>query len=207
MKWVCRRCLTPFSSEDNLSQHTDRFQKQQPTNITFSWKDHLKFEDYHMKVPVPIRVYADFECINQPTDIPKGDPKVLYKQIPIAVGFYQITPFGNQYYSYFGVDCVTWFVNEMLTLEELALEYFKTDLELEITPQEEESFQQSKVCWLCERELHDDTEGALHKVRDHDHLTGMYRGAAHNKCNLNCKKSQVRLFLYFSIISVVMIVI
>ena len=99
----------------------------------------------------------------------------------------------------------------MLTLEELALEYFNTDLELELSPEEgvgsQESFQQSKVCWLCERELHDDTEGALHKVRDHDHLTGKYRGAAHNKCNLNCNKSQVRLFLYFSISSVVMIVI
>ena len=62
MKWVCRRCLTAFSSEDYLNRHIDRCQKQQLTNITFSWKDHLKFEDYHMKIPVPIRVYADFEC-------------------------------------------------------------------------------------------------------------------------------------------------
>ena len=113
MKWLCRRCLTAFSSEDILNQHIDRCQKQQPTNITFSWKDHLKFEDYHMKVPVPIRVYADFECINLKSDI----PKVLYKQIPIAVGFYLISPFGNKYNSYFGESCVTWFVNEMLTLE------------------------------------------------------------------------------------------
>ena len=74
MKWVCRRCLTAFSSEDILNQHIDRCQKQQPTNITFSWKDHLKFEDYHMKVPVPIRVYADFECINQQMT-PKVTPK------------------------------------------------------------------------------------------------------------------------------------
>ena len=111
MKWVCRRCLTAFSSEDILSQHIDRCQKQQPTNITFSWKDHLKFEDYHMKVPMPIRVYADFECINQTTQ----NPKVLYKQILIAVGFYIISPFGNNYSSYFGESCVTWFVNEMLT--------------------------------------------------------------------------------------------
>ena len=188
MKWVCRRCLTAFSSEDILSQHIDRCQKQQPTNITFSWKDHLKFEDYHMKVPVPIRVYADFECINQPT----GDPKVLYKQIPIAVGFYIISPFGNNYSSYFGESCVTWFVNEMLTLENIASNYFETNLPLEITPEEgvasQESFQQSKVCWLCEKPL-GDAEGASHdKVRDHDHRTGKYRGAAHNKCNLNCKK-------------------
>ena len=40
MKWVCRRCLTAFSFEDILNQHIDRCQKQQPTNITFSWKDH-----------------------------------------------------------------------------------------------------------------------------------------------------------------------
>ena len=73
---MSRRCLTAFSSKDILNQHIGRCQKQQPTNITFSWKDHLKFEDYHMKVPVPIRVHADFECINQPADDTKGDPKV-----------------------------------------------------------------------------------------------------------------------------------
>ena len=83
----------------------------------------------------------------------------------------------------------------MLTLEELASEYFETNILIEITPEEgvasQESFQQSKVCWLCERELHSDNEGALQKIRDHDHLTGKYRGAAHNRCNLNCKKRQV----------------
>ena len=144
-----------------------------------------------MKVPVPIRVYADFECINQP----QNNPKVLFKQIPIAVGYYQISPFGNNYSSYFGVDCTggqqsctSWFVNEMLTLERIASKYFKTNLELEITPQEEESFQLAEECSLCEQPF---AEGALRtegKIRDHDHLTGKYRGAAHYICNINCKQ-------------------
>ena len=108
----------------------------------------------------------------------------------------------------------------MLTLENIASNYFETTSELEMPPEEgvasQESFQQSKVCWLCEQALREnpgnfqlgDTEGASHdKVRDHDRLRGKYRGAAHNRCNLNCKKSQVRLFPYFSIISVGMIVI
>ena len=187
MRWVCRRCLTAFSSQPVQIDHMERCIKQQPTKITFSWKDQLKFEDYHMKVPVPIRVYADFECIKQP----QNTPNVLFKQIPIAVGFYVISPFGNYYYSYFGIDCTKWFVNKMITLEKIASKYFKTNLELQITPQEEESFQLAEECWLCENPL-DDT-----KVRDHDHLTGKYRGAAHNICNINCKKSSSFVPIFF----------
>ena len=141
-----------------------------------------------MKVPVPIRVYADFECINQP----QNTPNVLFKQIPFAVGYYVISPFGNYYYSYFGTDCTKWFVNRMLTLEKIASKFFKTNLELQITPQEEESFQLAEECWLCEEPFTED------KVRDHDHLTGKYRGAAHKICNINCKqRSSIFVPIFF----------
>ena len=52
--------------------------------------------------------------------------------------------------------------------------------------EEEVQFEQAEKCWLCEQPFTEDT--ALHKVRDHDHLTGKYRGAAHNICNINCKQ-------------------
>ena len=186
MKHVCRRCFTAFYSNDVLNNHIEKCINQQPTNITFSWKNQLKFEDYYMKVPVPVRVYADFECINQP----QKDPKVLFKQIPIAVGFYVISPFGNKYNSYFGTDCNEWFVKEMLILEQEANKYFKTNLELDMSQEEEVQFEQAEECWLCENPL-DDT-----KVRDHDHLTGKYRGAAHNICNI---QSQQRSSSFVSI--------
>ena len=47
---------------------------------------------------------------------------------------------------------------------------------------EEERFYEETKCWICNEEFNDD------KVRDHCHFTGRYRGAAHNKCNLNYKK-------------------
>ena len=46
---------------------------------------------------------------------------------------------------------------------------------------EEEEFQSSNTCWICEKPIdHDDK-----KVRDHSHVTGKFRGAAHWGCNIN----------------------
>ena len=50
-----------------------------------------------------------------------------------------------------------------------------------ITEQQEQEFQAATQCHICNSELGAD------RVRDHDHLTGAYRGAAHNDCNLNYK--------------------
>ena len=45
------------------------------------------------------------------------------------------------------------------------------------------------MCYICEQDLNVDKEtGYIFKVRDHCHFTGEYRGAAHNECNLKCKK-------------------
>ena len=74
----------------------------------------------------------------------------------------------------------------MLTLEKIASEYFKTNLESKVTPQEEESFQLAEECWLCEEpsenNLYTELRTELLKVRIHEHLTGKQRGAAHSKC-------------------------
>jgi hypothetical protein len=48
-----------------------------------------------------------------------------------------------------------------------------------MTNEDVENFENAKVCHICNSE-HEDN-----KVRDHDHCTGQYRGAACNKCNLN----------------------
>ncbi|GFY77356.1 uncharacterized protein TNIN_5301 [Trichonephila inaurata madagascariensis] len=53
--------------------------------------------------------------------------------------------------------------------------------EKEINCKDEENFKSSTLCSICENPLNGDA------VRDHDHLTGAYRGAAHNSCNLNFK--------------------
>ena len=45
--------------------------------------------------------------------------------------------------------------------------------------EEEETFQSSNTCWICEKLIDKDDE----KVRDHCHITRKHRGAAYWSCN------------------------
>ena len=57
--------------------------------------------------------------------------------------------------------------------------------------EEENEFQAAVNCHICDEPL-----GVI-RVRDHCHLTGNFRGAAHNECNLNFKyqMEQNRFFI------------
>ena len=50
-----------------------------------------------------------------------------------------------------------------------------------MTEKEEHLFQESNNCWICKKLIDNDDE----KVRDHCHITGKFRGAAHWDCNIN----------------------
>ena len=50
-----------------------------------------------------------------------------------------------------------------------------------MSEEEEEQFQSSNTCWICEKLIDNDDE----KFRDHCHVTGKFRGAAHWSCNIN----------------------
>ena len=61
--------------------------------------------------------------------------------------------------------------------------YFKnTKKDIIMTQENEEDFKNNNICRFCEKEILSD------KVRDHCHLTGKYRGPAHNTCNINVKQ-------------------
>ena len=56
-----------------------------------------------------------------------------------------------------------------------------------MTEEEENLFQKSNNCWICKKFINNDEE----KVRDHCQVTGKFRGAAHESCNLNLKLTKV----------------
>ena len=61
-----------------------------------------------------------------------------------------------------------------------------------LTDEEKEVHENQKICYICEKEFCTDKNNEKEfklkqKVRDHDHYTGKYRGAAHSNCNLRYK--------------------
>ena len=59
----------------------------------------------------------------------------------------------------------------------------------ELTPKEKWNFKNpTGTCHFCKKPCGDD------RVRDHDHITGKYRGRAHNKCNLEEGKKNTRRY-------------
>ena len=89
----------------------------------------------------------------------------------------------DYYESPLGYDNVNWFVKEVIKLENKMAFYFKnTKKDIIMTQENEEDFKNNNICRFCEKEILSD------KVRDHCHLTGKYRGPAHNTCNINVKQ-------------------
>ena len=56
-----------------------------------------------------------------------------------------------------------------------------------LTKKEEKRHNKQKVCHICKKGFSSDDSNKKHKVRDHFHYTGKYRGTAHDICNLRYK--------------------
>ena len=67
------------------------------------------------------------------------------------------------------------------------INYQKKEM-IPLTKKEEKKHNKQEVCYICRKEFNtDDSDKKYHKVRDHCHYTGKYRGATHDICNLRYK--------------------
>ena len=83
-------------------------------------------------------------------------------------------------------------VKVVLVLHNIAEECIKempVKTELEMSDQNKRDFEKAKCCHMCGLKFKESDT----KVRDHDHRTGDFRGAAHAKYNINYLSS--RFFL------------
>ena len=130
-------------------------------------------------------MYADFECLL----VPSGNGGT--KHIPCGYAAIRVAtnPGHNEElecYSEPGSpeDIVDHFLEYLEKQDKFAQEILSVNQPMNLTDEEEQTFQDASHCYVCGGHFVDDN---LKKVRDHDHLTSKFRGAACNSCNLALK--------------------
>ncbi|XP_036150881.1 uncharacterized protein LOC118648637 [Monomorium pharaonis] len=157
----------------------------------------LSFRNYDRKERLPYVVYADLECLLEKKDEGEGFMTTengfgYQRHRAFSVGYYVRCALGDEsssiYISHRGQDCVSWFAKELNSLAHRAKDTLGAVAPMmELTREETRDFSDSTFCHICGKIfLTTDV-----RVRDHCHITGRYRGAAHSYCNLNYHNSFV----------------
>ena len=196
--FICKRCFSHFTKEELLDKHINYCSINETTLVKMPEPNtYLYFKNYHKQLPIPFVVYADFECFTKPMNTCSPNPKDSYnynyqKHEPSGFCFYvkgivnkKITPIIYTKNSE-DEDISKVFVEKLTEVTKgIYNDFYRRPKPLRLTSAEQKSFEEANICHICSCELKKD------KVRDHCHFTGQYRGAAHNKCNLMCKKPKV----------------
>ena len=185
-KWFCMRCLQCFSSENILNKHKEDCLVVNGEQRVKLNEEFINFKNYSRQMNAPFKIYADFECILRESNIlEEAVNNSLWTrkyQDHVLCGFgYKIVCVDDRFTKdvviYRGKDCVNKFISAILREYEYCRDVMKNyfNKNLIMTVEEEEIFQLSNKCWICNKlfDLMDE------KVRDHCHVRGKFRGAAH----------------------------
>ena len=195
--FICKRCFSHYTKEELLEKHIKYCSNNKTEVITMPEPNTmLHFKNYYKKLPIPFVVYADFECFTKPMNTCSPNPKESYnynyqKHEPSGFCFYikgVVGQFKPVIYTKTSEDedIAKVFVKKLAEVTKgIYNDFYRRPKPLRLTPTEQKSFDEAKTCHICNKELRED------KVRDHCHFTGQYRGAAHNSCNLQCRKPMI----------------
>jgi len=202
-KHICDTCLQFFNSSEKLEQHI----KNQCFGMVTVLPEPgttIKFENYYKKIKMPFVVYADFESVLKPVHGCSNDLKnkscttSKHLHVPSSYCFLIKCSFDSsldELVLYRGEDCVENFVDTLL--EKLQKKYedhvLNRYVPKRLASPEKLAFKKATVCHICESTI----TTTQKKVADHCHLTGMYRGAAHDECNkLYYSRHEVSVFFH-----------
>ena len=192
--YFCYRCLNSFPSVKSLNKHTEYCQNNEEVKIEMPFLENIQFKNFYKKQRVPFVVYADFECFTEKIDTcqpEEGKSFTNQYQKHSPSGFsYLIKCFDdNLFYPKLvhytakspDEDIPQLFVESLEKDIKEIYNKFKKPKKMVMTREDKINYKKATHCHICEEEIDKDEDI---KVRDHCHLTGKFRGAAHSICNL-----------------------
>ena len=196
-KHFCMHCLQCFSSERVLNDHKDnciQLNGEQAIKMPDKNNSTLKFNNFHKQQPVPFVIYADFEAITekisgcQPNNN-KSFTDAYQKHTDCGFGYKIVCCYDDKYSKplkiYRGEKAVYNFMEYLLDEVKYCKKVMKQQFNkpLKMTKDDDIRFKKSEECHICGKKYTDKDI----RVRDHCHITGKYRGSAHQECNLQLR--------------------
>jgi len=175
----------------------------------------LTFQNWKNTQRLPFVIYADFECLLQPVENANrkqgkhGKTNREREHVPIAVALQLVStrPSFQMPYEVIvqenandPVPLAEKFLKRLLVIEKAILAQLANSECLVMTEEDNAKHDATEICYICKQPFKAEiatVELRWQKVRDHDHFTGKYRGAAHSGCNLQLRRQlTIPVFLH-----------
>ena len=186
------RCLHGYKREDLLEAHRPDCRGIGQTAVRVEMpeegKNKVTFQNHHKQLPTPFIIYANFEAFTTKVEGPELDPaksNTQRTQHHEACSYcYIVVRCDGQTeppVEYRSLDAAEHLL-KLLQEEENKIKGMLADPKaMRMTREDWLAFRTAETCHVCDKPLESDS------VRDHCHITGEYRGAAHNACNLKLR--------------------
>ena len=195
-KYFCMHCLQCFSREDVLTEHKNNcILINGKQAIQMPEKGHIvNFKNYYKQLPVPFVIYADFEAITEKVlgcqpNTEKSYTDAYQKHTDCGYGYKVVCCYDNEYTKpvqiYRGENAVYKFMENMLEEVNWCKSKMKKHFNkpLKMTKENKRDFKKATKCYICDKPYNNNDI----RVRDHCHITGEFRGSAHQDCNLKLR--------------------
>ena len=191
-KYFCERCLHGYSRENLLEAHRPECKGigQTAVRVEMPQEGKFTFQNHHKQLPAPYVIYADFEALTTKVEGPELDPtksNTQRTQHHEACSYcYVVVRCDGKTEApaeYRGSNAAEHFLRALQVEERGIQKVLAKPQAMRMTRADWESHSTARRCHVCDGLLKGDS------VKDHCHITGKYRGAAHSACNLKLRLS------------------
>ena len=145
----------------------------------------MKFKNHKNKLERPFIVYADCESTLEKVDRQVcGNTELIHKHNINSCCYYFVCTYDsskNKLKTFEGDNCIEDMVVELKELSDECIEEMRKNEEMVLSKEDKFKFWNAKCCSICNEPFKEKDK----RCRDHDHRTGQFRGATHQKCNIN----------------------
>ena len=203
----CDRCIRSFTyyKRKEYEEHRQKCfgQEIMPSKLpkpgsTYTFSAHSKSQKQTYVI------YCDIECYLQKEPPSEKHPKGITKHIPYAFGVFLTSQkdsvhatLPEKYKAFTGENCILEGLEYIYILSsEIANWNERYSREpLILSDEEYQKFNSATCCYVCKKDFSISFE--TKKVADHDHVSGQYRGAACNQCNLLMRRNRRKVTVLF----------